>query len=73
MKSNNEIVSSEIPAKAFFSLRELEDLGPFSADYWSKQVRAGAIRVIQRSARTQGSRIKIPRSEVVRHLSECLR
>jgi len=73
VKSNKEIISSEIPEKSFFSLRELGDLGPFSAEYWSKRVREGAVRVVQRNAKRQGSRILVPRNEVVRHLAECVR
>jgi len=73
MKSNKEIISSEIPEKSFFSLRELGDLGPFSSEYWSKRVREGAVRVVQRNAKRQGSRILVPRNEVVRHLAECVR
>ena len=73
MKTDKEIISAEIPEKSFFSLRELGDLGPFSSDYWSKQVAAGTVRAVQRSNRTQGSRISIPRSEVVRFLSEFVR
>ena len=73
MKSNKEMVSEEIPEKPFFTLRELGDMGPFSSDYWSKQVASGAVKAIQRSTRVQGSRISIPRSEVIRFLSECVR
>ena len=73
MKSNKEIIDSEIPEKAFFSLRELGDLGPFSGEYWSKRISEGAVRVVQRNAKRQGSRILVPRSEVIRHLAECVR
>ena len=73
MKSNKEIIESEIPARAFFTFRQLGDLGPFSGEYWSKRVREGAVRVVQRNAKRQGSRILVPRSEVVRHLAECVR
>ena len=74
MKTDKEIISSEIPEKSFFSLRELGDLGPFSSEYWSKIIREGRVRVVQRSARTQGSRILVPRGEVVRFLAEeCVR
>ena len=73
MKSDKEIISSEIPEKAFFSLKELGALGPFSPDYWSKRVQEGDVKVVQRNARRQGSRILIPRGEVVRHLVEQLR
>lgn len=73
MKSNREIIDSEIPEQSFFSLRELGALGPFSSEYWSKRVREGTVRVVQRNAKRQGSRILIPRNEVIRHLSECVR
>jgi hypothetical protein len=73
VKTNTEIIDSEIPEKSFFSLRELADIGPYSADYWAKRIKAGEVRVVQHTARQQGSRILIPRNEVVRHLSECVR
>jgi hypothetical protein len=74
MKSDTEIISKEIPEQSFFSLRELGNLGPFSSEYWSKIIREGRVRVVQRSARTQGSRILVPRNEVIRFLAEeCVR
>ena len=73
MKSDAEIIEAELPEQGFFSLKELGEVSPFSGDYWSKQVAAGTVRAVQRSNRTQGSRIAIPRNEVVRHLAECVR
>lgn len=73
MKSNREIVESEIPEQAFFTLRELERIGPYSAEYWSKAIRAGEVRVVQRSAHRHGSTIFVPRGEYVRHVSEKIR
>jgi len=73
MKTDREIIAAELPEQGFFSLKELGRVSPFSPDYWSKVVREGRIRVVQRSARTQGSRILIPRNEVIRHLAECVR
>ena len=73
MKSDREIIAEEIPEKAFFSPRELGDLGPFSRDYWSKRISDGSVRAVQRNARRQGSRTLIPRGEVIRHLTEQVR
>jgi hypothetical protein len=73
MKTDKEIIAAELPLQGFFSLRELGDVSPFSSEYWSKRVREGAVRVVQRNAKRQGSRILIPRNEVIRHLAECVR
>jgi hypothetical protein len=74
MKTDREIIAAELPEQGFFSLRELGQVSPFSSEYWSKIIREGRVRVVQRSARTQGSRILVPRGEVVRFLAdECVR
>jgi len=73
VKSDKEIISEEIPERAFFSPKELGDLGPFSRDYWQKRISDGSVRAVQRNARRQGSRTLIPRNEVVRHLAEQVR
>ena len=73
VKSNAEIINSEIPEQGFFSLKELAACSPFSADYWSRRVAEGEVKAVQHNARRQGSRIRIPRGEVVRHLAGLVR
>jgi hypothetical protein len=73
MKTEEELIGAELPDKGFFGLKELGILGPYSSDYWSKRVKAGEVRAIQRNANRHGSRILIPRGEVIRHLAGCVR
>jgi len=73
MRSAREIVEAELPEQGFFSLRELETCTPYSADYWSKRIKDGEVRAIQRTARTPGSPLSVPRGEVVTHLVGQLR
>jgi hypothetical protein len=69
------LIDREFPkTKRFYHLDQaLEDDSGYSRSFWKKRVDAGEIKVLQRSAKRSGSRILIPRSEIVRVLSEMVR
>ncbi len=75
MHEHYEIIDKAVPPQPrFYHLdQELEDGSGYSRQWWKKRVDAGEVRVIQRSSKRSGSRIVIPRSEVVRVLSEMVR
>jgi hypothetical protein len=74
MQDHYEIVDKAVPKVPFWHLdQELEDGTGFSRQWWKKRVDAGEVRVIQRSAKRSGSKITIPRSEIVRVMAGMLR
>jgi hypothetical protein len=73
MKSAEDLIDAELPPRAFFTFKELEECGPYSAEWWAKRARNGAVRVIQATAGRQGSIKKVPRGEAVRTLARLIK
>lgn len=74
MQEPYEMVDKAVPRLPFFHLdQQLADSTGFSCPWWKKRVAAGEVRVLQRSTKRSGSRIVIPRSEVVRVLAGMVR
>jgi hypothetical protein len=75
MHPNYEMVNQEIPkARRFYSLgQELEDDSGLSRSWWKKKIDAGEVKILQPRRGQHGSKILIPRGEVVRVLAELVR
>jgi excisionase family DNA binding protein len=73
MEDNQKIVEAEVPKQGFFHVHEAAEVTGFSKDFISKQIREGRLRVLQVSAGTPGSRLRIPRGELVRWLAGMIR
>ena len=75
MEDHYKLVDKAVPKRPlFYHLdQELEDNTGRSRSSWKKGIDAGEVRVIQRATKRSGSRIVIPRSEVVRVLAGMVR
>ena len=74
MNDPYEIADKMVPQRTHFHLDdELTEGTGLSWQWWKKRIDARDVRVIQRSAKRSGSKIVIPRSEIVRVLAEMVR
>jgi hypothetical protein len=75
MRDHYDLIDREFPKKKrFYHLdQELEDDTGLSRSFWKKRIDAAEVLVLQRSAKRSGSRILIPRSEIVRVLAGMVR
>jgi hypothetical protein len=75
MDADYEIVNREIPkARRFYTLgQELEDDTGLSRSWWKKKIDAGEVKILQPRRGQHGSKILLPRGEVVRVMSGLVR
>lgn len=74
MQDPHKIADEMVPQRTHFHLDdELTEGTGLSWQWWKKKIDGGHVRVFQQAAKRSGSRIVIPRSEIVRVLAEMVR
>jgi hypothetical protein len=69
-----EIIERAIPPKNFWRIdTELADVTGYSKKFWKELIDEGRVKVLQRAPHQPGSPLVIPRSEIVRVLTEMVR